>query len=210
MEKKDKNYEGLVQAAGVIVFFILIYFWFNDRGRFFVYLGLVLFFFFIIAFAVYKVSKSRFERIYDKETDEEILASMRKMSPAEFEDNIEDIYNRLGYNTQIVGSSVGVGVDVIATKDGVKNYIQCKKHVNKDITLEDVRAFYDSIISESIENKGVIITTRKGHSDAEKFAQEKSLELLDSRKLIRLVRQAGETKGRVEIEKPKCGRCCGG
>ena len=55
-----------------------------------------------------------------------ILGKLKKLNPNDFENYIADLYSKLGYKTEKVGGSYDGGVDVIAEKDSIKHYIQCK------------------------------------------------------------------------------------
>lgn len=119
------------------------------------------------------------------------------MKPSEFEDYIADLFLRLGYKSQSVGQSHDGGIDVIAEKEGVKNYIQCKKFITSEVTVGDVRDFYGALADHLINGKGYFITTNKFTLEAEKFAEDKPIELIDGYKLIRYIRMAKKDKEKL-------------
>ncbi len=121
-------------------------------------------------------------------SDRELLHGLRSMKPPEFEDYIAGLFNRLGYKTEATGGSHDEGVDVIAEKDGIKHYIQCKKFITSTVNVGAVRDFYGAIADHLTRGKAYFITTNKFTLEAERFAQDKPIELIDSYKLIKYIR----------------------
>ena len=143
-------------------------------------------------------------------SDRDLLQWLRGMKPSEFEDYIADLFTRLGYRTKAVGASHDGGVDVIVEKDGVKGYVQCKKFITSEVTVGDVRDFYGALADHLTNGKGYFITTNKFTLEAEKFADDKPIELIDGYKLIRYIKMTKKDK-EEQKEKPRtCPRCGGG
>jgi len=83
------------------------------------------------------------------------------MKPYKFEDYIANLFGRLGYNAQAVGKSHDGGIDVIAKKDGIKHYIQCKKYITSQAGVGAVRDFYGALADHLTQGKGYFIITNK-------------------------------------------------
>ena len=131
------------------------------------------------------------------------------MKPKEFEEYVADLFSKLGYKTEVVGGSYDRGVDVIAKKDGLKYYIQCKKYITSTVGVNEIRDFYGAIADHLAQAKGYFITTNKFTLEAERFAEDKPIELIDGQKLIKYIRSAKkETKPIVE-KLEKCPQCDG-
>ncbi|OQX00604.1 hypothetical protein BWK69_01085, partial [Candidatus Parcubacteria bacterium A4] len=144
-------------------------------------------------------------------SDRDLLQQLRGMRPNEFEDYIADLFSILGYRTEVTGGSHDGGVDVVAEKDGVKHYIQCKKFYKWEVRVGDVRDFFGSIADRVANGKGYFITTNKFTLEAEKFAEDKPIELIDSFKLIKYIRMAEEKSlGAPQENKPMICPKCGG
>lgn len=141
-------------------------------------------------------------------SDRDLLQWLRGMKPAEFEDYVADLFTRLGYKAEAVGASHDGGIDVVIQKDGVKGYVQCKKFITSEVTVGDVRDFYGALADHLTNGKGYFITTNKFTLEAEKFADDKPIELIDGYKLIRYIKMTKkdkeEPKDRVQIC-PRCG-----
>jgi restriction system protein len=119
------------------------------------------------------------------------LQKIRSLTPGQFEEFIADLFLRLGYSAETVGGSGDGGIDVVATKDGIKHYIQCKKFITQQVSVGAVRDFYGAITDRLSDGKAFFITTNIFTLDAEKFAEDKPIELVDGKKLMEYVRMAG-------------------
>jgi len=112
-----------------------------------------------------------------------------------------------------VGRSHDGGIDVIAEKDGKKNYIQCKKFITSKVPVGAVRDFYGALADRVANGKGYFITTNKFTLEAEKFAEDKPIELIDGFELVRYIRMAEkDTKKRRSVSNAAPSKCpkCGG
>lgn len=121
-------------------------------------------------------------------SDRDLLRWLRGMRPVEFEDYIADLFSRLGYKTRAVGQSHDGGVDVVAEKDGKTTYIQCKKFITSEVTVGAVRDFYGALADRLVNSKGYLITTNKFTLEAQRFAEDKPIELIDGFKLVHYIR----------------------
>lgn len=141
----------------------------------------------------------------------EIINWLRQMKADEFEKYTADIFKRLDYDVKVTGGSYDGGVDVIAEKNGIKYYVQCKRYTSKnEVGVGAVRDFYGALADRVANGKGYIVTTGKFTLEAERFAEDKPIELVDSHRLLDYIRLAnGETKV-AEISSTsllKCPRC---
>ncbi|MDD5738741.1 MAG: restriction endonuclease [Candidatus Pacebacteria bacterium] len=128
-------------------------------------------------------------------SDRDLIYWLRGMSPTEFEEYIADLFSKLGYKTKVTGGSHDGGVDVIAEKDGIAHYIQCKKYFSKhEVGSPEVRNFYGAIADHLAKGKGYFITTNKFTLEAEQFAQDKPIELIDSHRLVDYIHLAEKAK----------------
>ena len=166
----------------------LILFWIAKRDLFWKMLigGII---FCIIAFiGVLLYKKSKIHKQSQWRTDRELIIWLRGLKPWEFEQYVADLFTKLGYRTNVVGGSYDKGIDVIAEKDGIKHYIQCKKYITSVVGVNEVRDFYGALADHLANGKGYFITTNKFTLEAEKFAEDKPIELIDGNKLIKYIR----------------------
>lgn len=138
-------------------------------------------------------NRRRFEAGRKWRSDRDLLRWLRGMRPAEFERYIASLFTTLGYDASVVGRSHDGGIDVVAKKDGVTHYIQCKKFITSEVPVGAVRDFYGAVADNLAQGKAYFITTNKFTLEAEKFAQDKPLELIDGFMLVKYIRDADMT-----------------
>jgi len=144
---------------------------------------------------IYEIKLRRRFRLGEKwRNNRELLRWLRSMKPDEFEDYVADLFRRMGYKTEATGGPYDEGVDVIAEKDGIKHYIQCKKFITQVVEVSAVRDFYGAIADHLATGKGYFITTNKFTLEAERFAEDKPIELIDGFRLIDYIRHVETQK----------------
>lgn len=157
--------------------------------------------------------RRKFKRGEAWRSDRDLLHWLRVMKPSEFENYITDLFSRLGYKTQAVGQSHDGGIDVIAEKDGVTNYIQCKKFITSQVPVGAVRDFYGALADHLANGQGYFITTNKFTLEAREFAKDKPIELIDGFELIRYIRMAkkDDKPNAMPVSQPSrsCSKCGG-
>ena len=77
------------------------------------------------------------------------------------------------------------------------------------MTVGDVRNFYGALADHLTNGKGYFITTNKFTLEAEKFADDKPIELIDGYKLVRYIKMAKKDKEEPEKDLKICPRCGG-
>jgi len=167
---------------------------------------------FIFALIHRRQDDKRYSSIEEIHSDRALLNKLRHLRPSEFEDYIASLFNKLGFSTELVGGSYDGGVDVIAVKDGVKYYIQCKKFITSQVSVGDVRDFYGALVDHLANGKGYFITTNKFTLEAERFAEDKPIELIDGYRLIEYIRLSENKNDIAPIKKEEPKKCpqCGG
>ena len=123
------------------------------------------------------------------------LAEILKLSPAQFEEGVADLLQRLGYRSvQRVGRSGDLGVDITCQdKDDRSVAIQCKKYdpESRKISSPDIRNFFGGMQSvEYKADKGLFVTTSEFTGDAREFAKRNDITLIDGNDLIHRIQQA--------------------
>lgn len=135
------------------------------------------------------------------------VQELQKLSPAQFEEYIAVLFKSLGYKTRVTGGKGDGGVDVEAEKDGHVHYIQCKKFITSKVPVGAVRDFYGAIADRIDGGKGYFITTNVFTLDAEKFSEDKPIELVDKFKLMEYMNMVNVPAVPVATAHvcPKCG-----
>ncbi len=130
----------------------------------------------------------------DDDLTDELLESVKKVSPARFERLVLDLLKKMGYGESIpTGGSGDGGIDGIINQDSLgleKVYIQAKRWQNQ-VGEPPIRNFSGSLDARGA-NKGVFITTSTFSSTAQRTAQNisagnKFIRLIDGPELARLM-----------------------
>jgi restriction system protein len=155
------------------------------------------------------INKKNFAEKSKWRNDRELIQYLRKLKPKEFEGFIAELFCNLGFKAYAIGKSHDGGVDVIAEKNGIKNYIQCKKYINRTVTVGALRDFYGALADHLANGKGYFVTTNKFTLEAERFAEDKPIEIIDQFKLLEYIKLAElkENNSSQKLSKacPKCG-----
>jgi len=207
----------ILEGLSVLYGLAMLCWWFTNKATFWKWLFYGISFIVVIIIIAIWRRKTKFKHVQGFLSDRELLLKLRKMHFKEFEDYIADLFSKLGYKTEVVGGLYDEGIDVIAEKDSIKHYIQCKRFVARTVAVGAIRDFYGAIIDHLANGKGYFITTNKFTLEAEKFTEDKPIELIDGYKLIEYIRLAGKESGilksspaEASIEKlEKCPQCGG-
>lgn len=184
MAKKSNLLDELGKGLGLSFFGLLISLFYK------MYFFSLLFGFACLILILVIIKKIKDKRKYF--ASKNTLESLRSLTPNEFEEYIVDLFRRWGYKTEKVGGSHDGGIDVIAEKNNLKHYIQCKKHITSQVTVHDVREFYGVVVDKLANAKSYFITTNKFTSEAEKFCDDKPIELIDGQRLMQYINKVGE------------------
>ena len=145
--------------------------------------------------------------------DQIIIQKLKDLKPSQFEDFISDLFINLGYRTEITAGFHDMGIDIVAEKDGITNYIQCKKLIYKDVSVSQMRDFLGSLVHREANNINYYITTTNFSHGAQAFAFNKQIELINQFKLISYIKKAfsiadfNRTLKHVEEESERCPNC---
>lgn len=208
-KKRDRELEDLLSGLfglGVLGLFAL---WFTDRAKFYIYIGVIILVVILAIVILIKIKKHRFDKVNNWHSGKGLIKTLQSMHPNDFEDYVADLYNRLGYSTEVVGGSHDGGIDVIAKKNGITHYIQCKKFITSKVNVSEVRDFYGAMAGKLSDGKGIFITTNIFTTEAEKFAEDKPLELIDGDRLLKLIKAAKKDKEDIKVNNHKCPKCGG-
>jgi len=133
------------------------------------------------------------------------VQDLQQLTSTQFEEYIATLFQSLGYEAKVTGGRGDGGVDVEAVKDGHVHYIQCKKYISSKVPVSAVRDFYGAIADRVDGGKGYFITTNVFTLDAEKFAEDKPIELIDKFKLMEYMQMVDTTV--PEVEASVCQKC---
>ncbi len=179
----------ILERISVVYVIALFFIWFSDKELFFKLLGWGLAILGILIAIVIFTKRSKIHKRSQFDTDRELQKWLGDLKHWEFENYIGDLFNKLGYKTRVIGGSYDEGIDVIAEKNGIKHYIQCKKYSNS-VGVKDVREFYGALSDKLSNDKAFFITTNFFTEGAERFVEDKPIELVDGNQLVKYIRLA--------------------
>ena len=140
----------------------------------------------------------RFVDDSDVLSDLESRPNIMELNPWEFENLVNNLFAKMGFEANLTRSTKDGGVDVIAFDptpiSGGKIAIQAKRYKNV-VEVSAVRDLYGTVIHEGA-NKGILITTSHYGTSAYDFAKDKPIELIDGGGLLYLLEQNG-VKARI-------------
>lgn len=183
----------ILEKISVVYIIVLAFIWFSDKALFLKLLLWGLVFLAALTIVILFIKKSKVYKQSRWLTDRDLLYWLKGLKPWEFEEYIAQLYSKLGYKTERVGGGYDGGVDVMAEKNGIKYYIQCKKYITSTVGVKEIREFYGVLVDHTAQGKGIFITTNIFSSEAEYFSKDKPIELIDGQKLVRLIRQLEKT-----------------
>ncbi len=135
----------------------------------------------------------RFVEESDILSDLENRPNLIELTPFEFENLVNNLFDRIGFDAKSTQSSRDGGVDVVAFDPrpilGGKVVIQAKRYKNV-VGVSAVRDLYGTMINEGA-NKGILVSTSHYGKDAYEFAKDKPIELIDGGGLLYLLEQNG-------------------
>ncbi len=185
MAKKESLIEMIFTLYVFVVFIKILPLFFENT-----YLAFTLFFAIVgsplIIFLIYKKRKTM--KFFNSRNS---LEKIKALTPDQFESFVCDMFEKLGYTVEKVGGPNDGGIDVIAQKNGIKHYIQCKKFVTQQVSVGAMRDFYGAVADKLSDAKAFFITTNVFTLEAEKFAEGKPIELIDGRRLMEYVKLSG-------------------
>jgi hypothetical protein len=130
-------------------------------------------------------------------------------NPREFENAVAAMFTKLGYSVKQTPYSSDGGKDAVATKDGKKVVIECKRYdKNNLVGRPDLQKFYAAVMEE-MADKGIFVTTSGFARTAVEYEYVRSnlIELIDGQKLGHLMIKAFPDSGDAERYRVMCTEC---
>jgi surface protein len=120
-----------------------------------------------------------------------LLSQLRKIDPYVFEHLIADLWEEMGFQTEVIQQSQDKGIDVRATNQlGQKHLIQVKRHgPNSVVDDPKIREYAGLYRLEDNIDDVYVVTTNGFTSQARDTADSVGVELVDDERLIELITQ---------------------
>lgn len=116
------------------------------------------------------------------------LAELSDLHPKEFENYIAAAFENNGYSVDEITPYVGDhGIDVKLSKSGKKYAVQVKRYGDKNyVKAHEMRDFYGSYVGNF--DGGIFVTTGHFGKQAEQWAKERQIELIDGQALSEMIK----------------------
>jgi restriction system protein len=123
----------------------------------------------------------------------------------DFELLVGQYFRELGYNVAETCFGADGGVD-LRVKDGVETYlVQCKLWKASKVPVTVVRELYGVMMAEGASG-AIVVTSGEFTPDAKRFAEGKSIVLVDGRLLVNSIRnKEPQSELKADIRCPLCG-----
>ncbi len=142
------------------------------------------FFLFLLPAPISLIQSQRKRKQLDAQQD---INSIRDLSWKRFEELVGESYRRQGYWVkENDGAGPDGGIDLVISKGGKRYLVQCKQYRVQKVGVKIVREMYGLVAAEQAAG-GIVITSGTFTRDADRFADGKSLELVDCTQLAQLV-----------------------
>lgn len=116
------------------------------------------------------------------------LAQLQSMAPSEFEAWVQKLFRNRGYFVTNTPDTADHGIDLeVATPDGEHGIVQCKRYEGT-VGEPVVRDLFGVMEHENVQ-RGFLVTTGRISQEAELWAQDKPIELIDGEQLVKLANE---------------------
>jgi restriction system protein len=141
----------------------------------------------------YSMADPRIVDAVDIISDMDKRPNLLELSPKEFEDFIQNLFTKMGFDTKLYRASGDGGIDCVAYDPhpitGGKFIVQAKLYT-RTVQPTHVRDLWGTVQHEGA-TKGIMITTSGYGPDSYKFAGGKPLNLIDGSGLLSLCQEHG-------------------
>lgn len=122
---------------------------------------------------------------------DDMLQELRKAKPFDFEHLIADLWEQMGYQTDVIQQSNDKGIDVQAIDQlGEKYLIQVKRHgPDSTISGPQIREYSGLYLQEDGVDRVYVVTTNEFTQQANQIAEEVGVKLINGDQLVRLIKQ---------------------
>lgn len=123
-------------------------------------------------------------RLLERQVD---LDSIRELPWDEFQQLVGEAYRRLGYHVRETGADGRHGgADLVLRKQGHTTVVECRRWRLRKVRPAMLRELQGVMVAEQADY-GILVTTGPCTPEAEQFARERAIALLDGARLLKLL-----------------------
>jgi HJR/Mrr/RecB family endonuclease len=135
------------------------------------------------------------------------LAELRALSPQRFEDEIAEMFKRLGFEVKQTPYVNDMGRDAIMKKKGKTYLLECKRYGESGTSgRPELQKFYAAILDDGAV-LGYFVTTGSFTKGAVEWAATKPIELIDGTTLLRRMLESKPLVASDDSYKSLCRQC---
>ncbi len=139
----------------------------------------------LVIWVLAEVTKLRQRRLLDRQQG---LDTIRALTWRQFEQLVAEAFRRRGYGVELVDRPAGDGgVDVVLRNNRGRWLVQCKHYKARRVGVRPVRELLGVVTSEGAAG-GIVVTAGSFTPDAQAFARDNAIELVDGPQLADLPR----------------------
>lgn len=131
----------------------------------------------------------------DIQTIPHLKTRLQEMDNYEFEHLVADLWERMGWNTEVLQASVDAGIDVIATKETPypqKKVIQAKRYSSGNtVGGPDIQQYASLKHQEPDADSVIVVTTSSFTTHAHDRAKDLNVKLVDVDALVSMINEVG-------------------
>lgn len=127
------------------------------------------------------------------------MESIRQLSWQEFELLVGEYFRRKGYIVhENGGGGADGGVDLVLTKANQTTIVQCKRWKNVQVGVSPIRELYGVMVAEKAA-ACVFVSSGRYTQEAESFANNKPIELINGETLYKLISEVRSAKNSANV-----------
>jgi restriction system protein len=139
------------------------------------------------------------------------IDTIRHLNWKQFEELVGEAYRRQGYKVyEKTGTGPDGGIDLTLKKNNELIIVQCKQWRNTKVGVDKVRELYGVQISKNA-NRSILITSGFFTQEAENFAANKPIDLIDGFQLLKSIKniqrdyKTTQEDTKTDVVCPACG-----
>lgn len=127
------------------------------------------------------------------------LQFLRSLTSEIFEDEMAEVFRRLGYEVKQTPYVNDHGRDAIMHKDGKKFLLECKRYAaGRTSGRPELQKFHSAIMTDKAD-RGFFVTTGGFTTGAKKFAASEPIGLISGETLLKIMAVAARKEGNLSI-----------
>ncbi len=131
--------------------------------------------------------------VHDKDlSDLELLAKIQSLTSTDFKLYILKLFTHLDYEASLAAQDGEASFDISLKKNSTESYVQCRQYATRQVGVNQLKSFCDACLDNLNTGELYFVTTSMFTKEAHEYKKEpkrhERIKLIDSKRLIELVR----------------------